>query len=143
MRHILLAAAATLALALPAKAEDVTVAVTAIVEHPALDAARDGVKEALEAAGYKEGENLYDLSGSEGEQAGGSQSGAAERKGDRTHAGRSPTGVKRPPGGSVAKRPGLVTGITTRRMRNRRGNRAPWQALLRAARPVSLSTAGS
>ncbi len=31
---------------------------TAIVEHPALDAARDGVKEALEAAGYKEGENL-------------------------------------------------------------------------------------
>ena len=58
MRHILLAAAATLVLALPAKAEDVTVAVTAIVEHPALDAARDGVKEALEAAGYKEGENL-------------------------------------------------------------------------------------
>jgi putative ABC transport system substrate-binding protein len=58
MRHILLAAAATLALTLPAKAEDVTVAVTAIVEHPALDAARDGVKEALEAAGYKEGENL-------------------------------------------------------------------------------------
>jgi len=58
MRHILLAAAATLALVLPAKAEDVTVAVTAIVEHPALDAARDGVKEALEAAGYKEGENL-------------------------------------------------------------------------------------
>ena len=58
MRQILLAAAATLALTLPAKAEDVTVAVTAIVEHPALDAARDGVKEALEAAGYKEGENL-------------------------------------------------------------------------------------
>ncbi len=58
MRHILLAAAATLALTLPAKAEDVTVAVTAIVEHPALDAARDGVKEALEEAGYKEGENL-------------------------------------------------------------------------------------
>ena len=58
MRHILLAAAATLALTMPAKAEDVTVAVTAIVEHPALDAARDGVKEALEAAGYKEGENL-------------------------------------------------------------------------------------
>ena len=58
MRHILLAAVATLALTLPAKAENVTVAVTAIVEHPALDAARDGVKEALEAAGYKEGENL-------------------------------------------------------------------------------------
>ena len=58
MRHFLLAFAATLAISLPAKAEDVTVAVTAIVEHPALDAARDGVKEALEAAGYKEGENL-------------------------------------------------------------------------------------
>ena len=58
MRHILLAVAATLAITLPAQAEDVTVAVTAIVEHPALDAARDGVKEALEAAGYKEGENL-------------------------------------------------------------------------------------
>src|SRR5690606_12865679 len=35
-----------------------TVAVTAIVEHPALDAARDGVRDALEAAGYKEGEGL-------------------------------------------------------------------------------------
>ena len=43
---------------MPAKAEDVTVAVTAIVEHPALDAVRDGVKEALSQAGYKEGENL-------------------------------------------------------------------------------------
>lgn len=58
MRQLLLAFAATLAISLPAKAENVTVAVTAIVEHPALDAARDGVKEALEAAGYKEGENL-------------------------------------------------------------------------------------
>jgi len=58
MRQLLLAFAATLAISLPAQAEDVTVAVTAIVEHPALDAARDGVKEALEAAGYKEGENL-------------------------------------------------------------------------------------
>lgn len=35
-----------------------TVAVTAIVEHPALDAARDGIKEALAAAGFKDGENL-------------------------------------------------------------------------------------
>ncbi|WLS03587.1 ABC transporter substrate-binding protein [Shinella oryzae] len=58
MRHFLLACAATLALSLPAKAENVTVAVTAIVEHPALDAVRDGVKETLEAAGYKDGENL-------------------------------------------------------------------------------------
>ncbi|MBB3395692.1 MULTISPECIES: ABC transporter substrate-binding protein [unclassified Rhizobium] len=58
MRSILLAVAATLALTLPAKAEDVTVAVTAIVEHPALDAARKGVLDVLTAAGYKEGENL-------------------------------------------------------------------------------------
>jgi putative ABC transport system substrate-binding protein len=47
-----------LAVTLPAKADDVTVAVTAIVEHPALDAARNGVRDALAAAGYKEGENL-------------------------------------------------------------------------------------
>ncbi|MDQ0395381.1 ABC transporter substrate-binding protein [Labrys monachus] len=39
-------------------ADKVTVDVTAIVEHPALDAARDGVKKALEEAGYKDGENL-------------------------------------------------------------------------------------
>ncbi|WP_454852445.1 ABC transporter substrate-binding protein [Rhizobium binxianense] len=58
MRSVLVALAATLALSLPAKAEDVTVAVTAIVEHPALDAARKGVLDALAAAGYKEGENL-------------------------------------------------------------------------------------
>ncbi len=58
MRTFILALAAATALVLPAKAADVTVAVTAIVEHPALDAARDGVKEALAEAGYKEGENL-------------------------------------------------------------------------------------
>ncbi|HEV2509634.1 ABC transporter substrate-binding protein [Bosea sp. (in: a-proteobacteria)] len=40
------------------QAQKVTVAVTAIVEHPALDAARDGVKKALEEAGYKDGTNL-------------------------------------------------------------------------------------
>lgn len=58
MRALILALAAATAIAMPAKAQDVTVAVTAIVEHPALDAARDGVKEALAEAGYKEGENL-------------------------------------------------------------------------------------
>ncbi|EJT03530.1 ABC transporter substrate-binding protein [Rhizobium sp. CCGE 510] len=58
MRPVLLALAATLALSLPAKADNVTVAVTAIVEHPALDAARKGILDALTAAGYKEGENL-------------------------------------------------------------------------------------
>lgn len=58
MRSVLLAFATTLALSLPVRAENVTVAVTAIVEHPALDAARDGVRDALAAAGYKDGENL-------------------------------------------------------------------------------------
>ena len=42
-----------------AAAQDVkTVAVTAIVEHPALDAARDGIKDELAAAGYEQGRNL-------------------------------------------------------------------------------------
>jgi putative tryptophan/tyrosine transport system substrate-binding protein len=41
-----------------AQEEAATVAVTAIVEHPALDAARDGIKAELEAAGYAEGKNL-------------------------------------------------------------------------------------
>lgn len=62
MRTLILAllstAMATTMIAAPASAKDVTVAVTAIVEHPALDAARDGIKDALAAAGYKEGENL-------------------------------------------------------------------------------------
>ncbi|MEJ5020655.1 ABC transporter substrate-binding protein [Ochrobactrum vermis] len=58
MRSTLLALLAATAIATSAQAKDVTVAVTAIVEHPALDAARDGVKDALAEAGYKEGENL-------------------------------------------------------------------------------------
>ena len=45
--------------AAPAVAEEVkSVAVTAIVEHPSLDAVRDGVREALAEAGYVEGKNL-------------------------------------------------------------------------------------
>ena len=35
-----------------------SVAVTAIVEHPALDAVRDGVQQALRAAGFEPGKNL-------------------------------------------------------------------------------------
>ncbi|PRD44510.1 ABC transporter permease [Phyllobacterium phragmitis] len=58
MRSIVLALLAATVLATPSVARDVTVAVTAIVEHPALDATRDGVKEALAEAGFKEGENL-------------------------------------------------------------------------------------
>lgn len=48
----------SLACALPAQAQQKTVSVLSIVEHPALDAVRDGAKQALEEAGYKEGENL-------------------------------------------------------------------------------------
>ena len=41
-----------------AVAQTKTVAITAIVEHPALDATRDGVVEALKAAGFTPGETL-------------------------------------------------------------------------------------
>ncbi|WP_225768304.1 ABC transporter substrate-binding protein [Inquilinus sp. Marseille-Q2685] len=51
------AALAFLSSAAPA-ADKVAVAVTAVVEHPLLDAVRDGVKAALEESGYKEGEAL-------------------------------------------------------------------------------------
>jgi len=39
-------------------AQTKSVAVTAIVEHPALDAVRDGVQEGLRAAGFEPGKNL-------------------------------------------------------------------------------------
>ncbi len=52
-------AAAAIALVSPAAvAQTKTVAITAIVEHPALDATRDGVVEALKAAGFTPGETL-------------------------------------------------------------------------------------
>ncbi|WP_241503757.1 ABC transporter substrate-binding protein [Ferruginivarius sediminum] len=41
-----------------AEEREASVAVTAIVEHPALDAVRDGVRDELAAQGYKQGENL-------------------------------------------------------------------------------------
>lgn len=58
-----LAAASAVALALASGAgaaaqEPATVAVTAIVEHPSLDAVRDGVRDVLEENGYTVGENL-------------------------------------------------------------------------------------
>jgi len=58
MRKLLLALAVA-GLVSPAIAADVTVAVTSIVEHPALNAVRDGVKEALAAAGFKDGANGF------------------------------------------------------------------------------------
>jgi putative ABC transport system substrate-binding protein len=58
MRKLGFALAAAALFATPALAADITVAVTAIVEHPALDAARDGVKDALAAEGFKDGDNI-------------------------------------------------------------------------------------
>ena len=52
MRKIGLALAAAAIFATPAIAADITIAVTAIVQHPALDAARDGIREGLAAAGF-------------------------------------------------------------------------------------------
>ena len=53
------ALAAIAGFAAPAAADDTkTVAITYIVEHPALDAVREGVIESLAEKGYKEGENL-------------------------------------------------------------------------------------
>ncbi|MGD9509152.1 MAG: ABC transporter substrate-binding protein [Geminicoccaceae bacterium] len=58
-RRVALALFAATALAGPAPAQDrPVVAVTAIVEHPALDAARDGIKEALAAEGFVDGETI-------------------------------------------------------------------------------------
>lgn len=56
---LLTGAATAMALAGPSVfAQTKSVAVTAIVEHPSLNAVRDGVYEVLQEAGYKEGENL-------------------------------------------------------------------------------------
>jgi putative ABC transport system substrate-binding protein len=57
MRKYLLGLAAAL-IATPVLAAPVTVAVTSIVEHPALDAARDGIKEQLAAEGFKDGDTI-------------------------------------------------------------------------------------
>jgi putative ABC transport system substrate-binding protein len=58
----LLAAAAMFALAATMpdarSAERTLVAVTAIAEHPALDACRDGIRDALNAAGYVDGKTI-------------------------------------------------------------------------------------
>jgi putative ABC transport system substrate-binding protein len=57
--HATLGAVVALALGGAATAQELkTVAVTAIVEHPALDAARNGIRDELAAAGYEEGRNL-------------------------------------------------------------------------------------
>ncbi len=57
MRRLLFALFAA-GLATPVVAADTIVAVTAIVEHPALDAARDGIKEGLAKAGFVDGDTI-------------------------------------------------------------------------------------
>ena len=57
-RRMILAASLALALAPTAAAEPVTVAVTAIVEHPALDSVRDGIRDELIDNGYVPGETM-------------------------------------------------------------------------------------
>ncbi|HYG88813.1 MAG TPA: ABC transporter substrate-binding protein [Azospirillum sp.] len=52
------AAIAAVLLTSPALAQTKSVAITAIVEHPALDATRDGVVAALKEAGFTQGQNL-------------------------------------------------------------------------------------
>jgi len=49
-------------------AQPLVIGITQIVEHPALDAARDGFIAALEEAGFKEGEDVvYDLQNAQGD----------------------------------------------------------------------------
>lgn len=57
MKKLGFAIAAAL-LATPATAQEISVMVTAIVEHPALDAARDGVRDGLATEGFKDGDNI-------------------------------------------------------------------------------------
>lgn len=60
VRHFVFAAAMLLALAAgaPAGAAEKSVKITAIVDHPALDACRKGIKDELAAQGFKAGANL-------------------------------------------------------------------------------------
>lgn len=57
-RRLAVLSLALSAVASPVLATTPSVAVTAIVEHPALDAARDGVKDELKEAGFEAGKNL-------------------------------------------------------------------------------------
>ena len=68
LRSRLSALALALAATTPfAHATEKSVAVTAIVEHPALDAVRDGVRDELKAAGFEAGKNLkYEFQSAQG-----------------------------------------------------------------------------
>lgn len=57
-RLLVAAALAAASICVQAQAQQPVVAVSQIVEHPALDAARNGLLKGLEDAGYREGSNL-------------------------------------------------------------------------------------
>jgi putative ABC transport system substrate-binding protein len=62
-------ALAGVVLATPAFAADITVAVTAIVDHPALDAAREGIKEQLAAEGFTDDKINFIFENAQGQPA--------------------------------------------------------------------------
>ena len=63
----LIATAVASAAATPSFAVEKSVAVTAIVEHKALDAVRDGVRDELKSAGFEAGKNLkYEYQSAQG-----------------------------------------------------------------------------
>src|ERR1700693_1627152 len=58
IRAVLFSVFLAMFIAAPAMAADKSVLVTAIVDHPALDAIREGTRDELKAAGYEAGKNL-------------------------------------------------------------------------------------
>ncbi|MGE0459442.1 MAG: ABC transporter substrate-binding protein [Bauldia sp.] len=58
MRNFIFAVLGAAVVAGPAMAQDITIGTTAIVEHPALDAVRDGVRDGLAEEGYRDGQEI-------------------------------------------------------------------------------------
>lgn len=58
MRKLAYALLGAAVLAAPVMAQTITVGTTAIVQHPALDAVRDGIREALAEEGFRDGQEI-------------------------------------------------------------------------------------
>ncbi|WP_372833345.1 ABC transporter substrate-binding protein [Pontibacterium sp.] len=69
LRNFLTAAVAAATLSMSVQAEPVYVATTAIVEHPALDAVRDGIKDVLAESGYSEQDLKFTYESAQGNPA--------------------------------------------------------------------------
>ncbi|MBE9399405.1 ABC transporter substrate-binding protein [Pontibacterium sp. N1Y112] len=69
LRNLLTAAVAAATLSMSVQAEPVYVATTAIVEHPALDAVRDGIKDVLAESGYSEQDLKFTYESAQGNPA--------------------------------------------------------------------------